>query len=305
MIYLGETTPIHEAGEDWRAVIMRGRGEVNRDVKSQLNQSSSTESPQWKLRRLLWEPLEKHLDGIRTVLVSPDGAVARLPFAALPGKSRDRYLFEERSIVVVPIPRQLPFLLEDKTTPKPSNPSLLLVGGVDFGASPGGASEAANRSVAPQSRAVYRKTNQNFARLPGTKREIEAVAETFRSKHPKGRVLTLESTGATENRLRTSAANYKFLHLATHGFFSPNTGSPSADDLRHRQSLDPGLFSGIVLAGANRTKDASAADAGQDDGIFTALEFGSLDLRKVDLAVLSACETGLGKTANGEGVLGL
>jgi CHAT domain-containing protein len=59
--------------------------------------------------------------------------------------------------------------------------------------------------------------------------------------------------------------------------------------------LHPGLLSGLVLAGANR--DAA--------GILTALEVAELDLRGVDLAVLSACETGLGAVAGGEGVLGL
>jgi CHAT domain-containing protein len=60
----------------------------------------------------------------------------------------------------------------------------------------------------------------------------------------------------------------------------------------------PGLLSGLALAGANQPTD-------EDDGILTAAEVESLSLRKVELVVLSACETGLGKTAGGEGLLGL
>jgi CHAT domain-containing protein len=62
----------------------------------------------------------------------------------------------------------------------------------------------------------------------------------------------------------------------------------------------PGVLSGLALSGAN----ASPAPNG-DDGILTALEVASMDLSNVEVAVLSACETGLGEVAGGEGVLGL
>ena len=62
----------------------------------------------------------------------------------------------------------------------------------------------------------------------------------------------------------------------------------------------PDLLSGIVLAGANHPPQPD-----KDDGILTAMEVSALDLRSVDMAVMSACETGLGKTAGGEGLLGL
>jgi CHAT domain-containing protein len=64
--------------------------------------------------------------------------------------------------------------------------------------------------------------------------------------------------------------------------------------------VNPGLLSGLAMAGAN-----DALEPGQDDGILTALEVASLDLSHVEMAVLSACETGLGKVAGGEGLLGL
>jgi CHAT domain-containing protein len=60
------------------------------------------------------------------------------------------------------------------------------------------------------------------------------------------------------------------------------------------------LLSGLVLAGANQ-----APQPERDDGILTALEVAGLDLGGVELATLSACETGLGETAGGEGLLGL
>jgi CHAT domain-containing protein len=60
------------------------------------------------------------------------------------------------------------------------------------------------------------------------------------------------------------------------------------------------LLSGLALAGANTPPTPD-----RDDGILTALEVAELELGGVELAVLSACETGLGPVAGGEGVLGL
>ncbi len=59
--------------------------------------------------------------------------------------------------------------------------------------------------------------------------------------------------------------------------------------------MAPGLLSGIALAGAN----VRPTPIGHDDGILTALEVAELDLSNVELAVLSACETGLGEVAGG------
>jgi len=131
---LGPLVEVARAIEQWRTKVMTGEPGVEEGGK---------------LRALLWDTLEPTLAGARTVLISPDGIVARLPFAALPGGEPGTYLLEERAIAVIPVPQLLPRLLSGPPIGSDVQPSLMLVGDVDYDGDPGQpARETAVRSAA-------------------------------------------------------------------------------------------------------------------------------------------------------------
>jgi CHAT domain-containing protein len=140
------------------------------------------------------------------------------------------------------------------------------------------------------------RNDTRFSALPGAQKEILNVNELLRSKGWQTSIYLKQA--ATEKNIK-NVHSPSILHIATHGFFStdvvPLTANAKKDFL---------FQSGLVLAGANNNL-AAETEAIHDDGILTAYEVMNLDLSRTDLVILSACETGLGRIENGEGVYGL
>jgi CHAT domain-containing protein len=114
--------------------------------------------------------------------------------------------------------------------------------------------------------------------LPGTKEEVKKVFKQFDRKDKKALVQLHEK--ASEEYVKSGKLKkFKFLHFASHGIV--NTKKPE--------------LSGIILA-----QDSTS----QEDCILHTGEMYNLNLN-ADLTVLSACETGLGKIREGEGLIGL
>src|SRR5262249_13162817 len=160
--------------------------------------------------------LRPHLAGAGTILVAPDGALARLPLAALPGQQPGSYLLEEVAVGYVTSGRHA---AEVFTAPAPpTGRGLLAVGGIDSTAGPPAAPPAAvalNRSpvLADGQRAV-------FGPLAGTELEAGRIRQLFGQAYPDQRALLLTGTAAHKARVQAEAAQgYRYLHLATHGLF--------------------------------------------------------------------------------------
>ena len=268
--------------------------------------------PANELRRRLWEPLAGYVRGAEIVLLSPDGELARLPLAALPGREAGTFLIEEAAIAVSPIPQTLSDMLEQPPAAPSARDSLLLVGGVDFDSEAGTfSSTIENEDYSARTQpTIGGAGRKRFRRLPGTQREVEQIRSLFAAVREGGTVKVLQDSQATEDRFRRLAPGSRYLHLATHGFFSPPPraqieNAESARIFAEAQSnvvgYHHGLLSGLALSGSNRP----LTSPDKDDGVLTALELAGIDLTTVDLAVLSACESGLGTVIRGEGVLGL
>jgi tetratricopeptide (TPR) repeat protein len=265
--------------------------------------------PGSRLRALLWDPLAPHLEGVGLVVVSPDGFLGTLPLETIPLKNGTVLLEHHRFVYV----QDASWLARRGETSGAPLDSLLAVGGVDF-RSRGELQEQEPSDLVALTSPVRGRFTDYWGSLPATQYESQVVFDLHEDEFAEGERQLLQGDAPTEERLKRELQRHSVVHLATHGFFNP-AGIPSlwdaaraaaekeravvAAEERHLAGKLPGLLSGLVCAGANRPEE------GREDGYLTAEEVSWLDLSKVELVVLSACDTGLGRAQSGEGLIGL
>src|SRR5262249_51557918 len=240
-------------------------------------------------------PVRKLLGPTRTVLLSPDGSLNLIPFAALVDE-RSRYLVEQYLFIYLTSGRDL--LRLQVRAPSKQGPIVVADPLFDQEGSVIGSSQTDTQreKKADSNRRSSALSQIRFGSLPGTAAEAKALSALL----PGVRVLT--GAQATEAALK-QANGPSILHVATHGFFlagqkieaenrrrmSPGESSSRLPQPKAAPLENPLLRSGLALAGANRLEGG-----GGEDGILTALEAAGLDLWGTNLVVLSACETGVG-----------
>jgi CHAT domain-containing protein len=291
---LGPAAPIEETVAAWREAILE-------PAKQRRNANAIAAH----VRELVWAKVRDQLPAsIKSLYIAPDLALCRLPWAALPGDHPGTILLEDFTLATFP---HATFLLDQLWPQDPLHKppaGLLVVGGVKYDG------DVTARLVAGGAEPLLRSdVKGEWPFLNGTLAEAQGVvAMAERKKVPlAGR---LEGREATTTAVLTKLPQAKYAHLATHGFFAdPSFRSVfQIDPKEFEQSLrgervgraatSPLIMTGLVFAGANHLKT-------QGRGIVTGEALVDLDLSGLELAVLSACETGLGDVAGGEGTFGL
>ncbi len=261
------------------------------------------------LRELIWDPLAGAMGDAALVFLVPDGALHEVSFGTLP-TTDGRYLVETGPVLhYLSAERDLiRHTSRDSSGSSPGKGKLLVLGGPDFEGDPDGPTRQASARAAAES-AYYRGPlvscesfeSLRFPKLPGSLAEAEEVESLWRKRG--GDVLKITARDATELAFKQHATGRTVLHLATHGFWFSCEDAVSAGPASE-SATPPLLLSGLSLAGANRRNDPADTDR-TEDGVLTADEIASLDLRGVQWVVLSACQTGGGPIQRSEGVFGL
>jgi CHAT domain-containing protein/uncharacterized protein HemY len=242
-----------------------------------------------ELSDMILAPAAAMLNDQKLVVV-PDGALQRLPFAMLPaslGRASEP-LIVSHEVVMLPSASALAALRAQISGRKPATKMVAVFADPVFDSTdpragrnitgappPAEASRILEHLADPGSGTAARL---KIPRLPYTAQEAEEILKVARGG------VNLKAVGLDANRATATSAqlnDYRYIHFATHGYL--DTERPS--------------LSALVLSQIDGDRQA-------EDGFLRVNDIYNARL-SADLVVLSACQTGLGKEVRGEGLMGL
>jgi CHAT domain-containing protein/Tfp pilus assembly protein PilF len=254
------------------------------------------------LSRLVLGPASAYL-GKKRLLIVADGALQYVPFAALPDpavekqKGKSQPLIFNHEVIHLPSASILATQRRLLNGRKPAGKTLAILADPVF--------DLEDERVRPDSGAPHNtsalksgiqedftvnvlqrlvrergdsKRDLKFLRLRGTKREAEQIGGLVPDVD---KMLAFDFDASREKVTGNELSGFQYVHFATHGVLN---------------SEIPGL-SGLMLSMVDRRGNPQ-------DGFLRAHELFNLNL-PVELVVLSACQTGIGKEIKGEGLIGL
>lgn len=243
------------------------------------------------LAHFIWDKLNSVLENYdyEDVYFAPDGILHLFAI---------EYLREDNGVSMHRLTTLSNLVNRDNHTISNSS-KMLAAGGFDYDAEEYEQDEdntISNHDAMDYLQSKLKHVDRPFTYLDGAKIEIDSIARISPFK-------VLSANVESEKQLKNdiNSKEYNILHLSTHGYALdvevPFIPEALRDSITEDKSL---LASGIALTGAN----VAYKNQGQEDCIISAREFCEMDMSHIDLMVLSACQTGLGRF-NDEGPAGL
>ena len=280
------------------------------------------------ISRLVWKPLDEVMQGVENVYFAPSGELYNIAIESIPthedggqtlvGEHRDYYRLSST--------RELALIRNESRWDEAA-----IYGGLRYDMSVKGMidDDGKHKKATGQKRGDstpsyylireddigrgYRDHAQGLKYLEGTKREADSITHYLEQRSVDARLFT-DSIGTETSFKALGGKKTSIIHIGTHGFFNDREKEYKEDKLQllgmdnqSRVVEDDALTrSGLYFAGADNVilNGQSAVPDSIDDGRLTAAEIAQLDLRGLDMVVLSACQTGLGEIT-GDGVFGL
>jgi len=240
-----------------------------------------------------WEKIAQVLSPyqINKVFFCPDGIYHQISLYTLKNPKTQQFLIDEYDIHTL---TNLKEILETQAQALSTEKTAVLIGRPKYQLSKSQheqvlASLGSWRGKESEQTEVKSAVETQWVELIGTENEVRFIDSLLRQHQWKSVAFLGEQ--AVEERVK-QVQSPTILHLATHGYFHQSQDKNTASGM---------LNSGIILAGVNMQEKGE----NREDGVLTALEASNLRLDQTELVVLSACQTGLGEIATGEGVYGL
>lgn len=215
---------------------------------------------------LIWGFMQEHLAGKQRVYFAPDNNLSDIAIEYL--TDGQQTFFEKYEVYRLSSTKELCRDYSETTASK----SITIFGDIDY-----------NTELVAEKRGSI-----SFGKLKYGREEIDGI-KSFVNKALKTTIY--DGNKATEKQFRElSDKNPMILHISSHGEYDGDDKAIETDAMEN--SL-------LALSGAN-----TGSDDILNDGIITAADVAQMNLRQCDMAVLSACNTGVGGKGT-DGIFGL
>lgn len=255
------------------------------------------------LYKKIWQPISAFIENKEMIFFSPAGILNVLPIESATAVNCKMYRVSSTRVLA-------------EETKKEYSKSAVLYGGLQYDMT---IDELLEKEHQYSARHLHRHFKGNLREsmneipfLPGTEKEVSHIVHQI---HKSGISSTVfSSVYGTESSFKSLDKNSpSFLHIATHGYVVPFINDHSVAAIFNRmtkgnedviQEFERMNNCGLLFAGVQNVYNGVSIPEDIDDGILTAQEISSLDLKGLNLVTLSACETAKGDIT-GDGVFGL